>query len=292
MRKKGLLVLFFLFLLNFFAWREVYILSRPGLLEVVFVDIGQGDATLIKTPSGHRILIDGGLGSKVLGKISDEIPFYDRRIDLVILTHPHSDHLQGLLSVLESYEVESIIWTGAEGNTNDFKIWKEMIKEKKNVFVVKAGARVRSGKTALNILYPFEILEGKNSGKVDNTSIIARLVYGDNSFLFTGDSHKEAEIELVDFEESCSGILCEIVKLDSDVLKAGHHGSKTSTSEEFLKAVSPQIAVISSGKDNRYGHPHEEVLALLNKFGIDILRTDELGDIKIISDGLSLKIAN
>ena len=132
----------------------------------------------------------------------------------------------------------------------------------------------------IEILYPFESLEGKTLGDSNNTSIIIRLVFGENSFLFTGDAYQSAERELIQRE----------INIDSDVLKVGHHGSKTSSSEEFIKKVSPEIAVIPTGKDNPYGHPHPEVLETLDKYGIRILRTDLNGDIKILCDSQSLKL--
>ncbi|MDD3728750.1 MAG: MBL fold metallo-hydrolase [Candidatus Pacebacteria bacterium] len=295
MNKKGLFVLLFLFLLNFFAWKEVFILNRPVFLEVDFFDVGQGDATFIKTPLNHRILIDGGPDSFILEKLSENIPFYDRTIDLIILTHPHSDHLRGLISVFESYDVKNLIWNGVIEDADDFRKWEKAIEGRENVFIAKSGIRVRSGEVFFDILYPFQFLKGQSFKDSNNTSIVIRINHKENAFLFTGDNYKNIEFELIALQKDCEGkesLFCKNMTLNSNVLQAGHHGSKTSTSEEFLFAVSPQFVVISSGKNNSYGHPNQEVLANLNNFGISVLRTDELGDIKIVSDGKIIKVVD
>jgi len=289
-------VLVVLFSLNILAWIVVFDLARPQFLEVNFFDVGQGDAIFIETPQGHQILIDGGPDSKILEKLGKEMPFYDRSIDLVILTHPERDHLAGLLEVLKKYKVENVLWTGIIRDTAEFKEWKKLIEEEKaEIFIAKSGQKIACEKRSLglrpremrmrpcefsiDIFYPFENLESKILKDSNDTSIIGKLIFGQNSFLFTGDSYKDAERELIE----------KGVNIDSDILKIGHHGSKTSSSEDFLKSVSPKIAVISVGKNNSYGHPHPEVLERLKNFGINILRTDLDGDIKIISDGESLR---
>jgi len=274
-------ILVFLFFLNILAWVVVYDLKNPQVLEVNFFDVGQGDAIFIETPQRHQILIDGGPGSAVLEKLAKEMPFWDRTIDLIILTHPEKDHLAGLIEVLKRYKVENILWTGVIRDTAEFKEWEKSIKdERAKIFIAKSGQKIIMPKTVLGILYPLENLEGEELKDSNNTSIVAKLVFKENSFLFTGDIYKSIEKELITKETD----------IDSDVLKVAHHGSKTSSSEEFMKEVSPQEAVITAGKDNPYGHPHQEVLEILEKYGIRILRTDLDGDIKIISDGSNLAI--
>jgi len=271
-----------LFCLNILAWIAVYDLSQPGFLEVNFFDVGQGDAIFIVTPQKHQILIDGGPDSVVLEKLAKEMPFWDRTIDLIILTHPHADHLKGLIDVLERYRVENILWTGVSYESQLYQEWQRIIeKEEAEIYIAQAGQKIISSKVILEILHPFENLEEKEVRNLDNTSVSAKIVFKENSFLFTGDAHQEVELALVnEFQE----------RLESNVLKVGHHGSKTSTAEEFIKKVSPEIAVISVGKDNRFDHPHQEVLEVLEKYGIKILRTDLDSDIKIISDGINYKI--
>ena len=284
-RNFVLSVLVVLASLNILAWIAVFDLAKPQFFEVNFFDIGQGDAIFIVSPKRQQILIDGGPDSKILEKLGKEMPFYDRSIDLVILTHPERDHLAGLIEVLKKYKVENILWTGIKRDSAEFKEWENLIKdEKAKIFIAKTGQKIHcstwnDGHCYFEILFPFENLEGKEFENSNDTSIVARLVFGKNHFLFTGDISKIAERELVIR-----------ANIDSDVLKVAHHGSKTSSSEEFLKAVSPKIAVISVGKGNSYGHPHQEVLEIFQKFGIKVLRTDLDGDIKIISDGVKYKI--
>ena len=281
-KKLAWTILIFLSCLNILAWFIVFDLNKKQPLEVVFFDVGQGDAIFVETPQRHQILIDGGPSSTILEKLAKEMPFYDRSIDLVILTHPEKDHLFGLLEVLKRYKIENILWTGIIRETAEWQKWKELINQE------KAGVRIAKGKERviidedpliyLYILNPLKNLEGQKFKDSNDTSIVAKLVFGKDSFLFTGDITKKIEERLVE----------ENADLDSDVLKVAHHGSKTSSSPSFLEQVSPELAVIQVGKNNRYGHPHPEVLARLKQFAIQILRTDIAGDIKIVSDGVNL----
>ena len=287
MRKNPVLIVLSILLgLNLLAWVAVWELAGNGELEVTFFDVGQGDAIFIETPERQQILIDGGPnGQVILEKLGKGMPFWDRTIDLIVLSHPERDHLAGLLEVLKRYKVESILWTGVVRDTAEFTEWQELIKEEgAEIFIAKFGEKISFlGKlkflNELDILYPFESAEGKEMKDSNNTSIIARLVFGETAFLFTGDASQSVERQLSRFAGQ---------QLDSDVLKVAHHGSKTSTAPEFVEAVSPEIAVISVGKDNKYGHPHQEVLDNLK--GVKILRTDLDGDIKIISDGANYKV--
>jgi len=279
--KKTSLLLFFLgglVFLNVFVWQEVFDFVGTPYLKVNFFDVGQGDATFIVSPQKHQILIDGGPDSAVLEKLAAAMPFWDRSIDLIILTHPEHDHLAGLLEVLKRYKVENILWTGIIRDTAEYKEWLELInKEEAKIYIAEAGQRITINPAfiVIEILYPFENLEGQVFKNVNNTSVICRMTFGENKFLITGDAYKSIERKLIN----------QGIDLDSDILKVGHHGSKTSSAEEFIKGVSPEIAVISAGKNNRYGHPHQETLDTLEKYGVEILRTDRDGDIKIISDG-------
>lgn len=301
-QKFALAGLVILFLANVLAWLAVFDLEKISFLEVNFFDVGQGDAIFIETPlssrgGGRQILIDGGPSSAILEKLAKEMPFWDRTIDLIILTHPEKDHLLGLIEVLKRYKVENIFWTGIVRDTPEYKEWESLIKkEKAKVFIAQANQRINCStvgfkRCQIDILHPFENLEGQEFKDSNETSIIAKLVFGKNSFLFTGDTDKSVEKELIIRENSLPDSL-KFANLDSDVLKIGHHGSKGSTAEEFVKEVSPQIAVILVGKDNSYGHPHQEVLDVLTKYGIKILRTDLDGDIKIFSNGKNIKILN
>jgi len=280
-RKKSVFyVLAFLGLLNVFVWLIVYDLSKACFLEVTFLDVGQGDAIFIETPQRNQILIDGGPNSAILEKLNTRMPFWDRTIDLIILTHPESDHLTGLIEVLKRYKVENILWTGIIKDTNEYQEWEKLVEnEDAEIKIAQAGQRINLSTYEtdkyIEVLYPFESLAGQEFKDSNNTSIVAKLVFGKNSFLFTGDTYKSVEKELIE-----KGI-----SINSDVLKVAHHGSKTSTSQDFVREVFPQIAVISAGRNNSYGHPHQETLDTLAKYDITIFRTDLQGDIEIISDG-------
>ena len=282
----SLVILSLLLALNILAWIVVFDLSKIQPLEVVFFDVGQGDSIFIETPKKQQILIDGGPGSTILEKLGTEMPFYDNILDLIILTHPEKDHLTGLISVLKRYKVENILWTGVKRDTLEFKEWEKAISEEKaNIRIAQSGQKILWGSDShrfLEILYPFENLAGQEFEDSNKTSIVSRLVFGENSFLFMGDIRKSEEKALLEQKAN----------LGSDILKVGHHGSKTSSSKEFVEKVSPEIAVISLGKENSYGHPHQEVLDILEDYGIKILRTDQQGDIKIISGGNHYGISN
>jgi len=274
--------------LNVLAWMTVWDLSRARFLEVNFFDVGQGDAIFIESPKRHQILIDGGPSSVILEKLEKEIPFWDNTIDLVILSHPERDHLLGLMEVLKRYKIENILWTGIIRDTAEFKEWEKLIKEEgAQIKIAQAGQKINWSRKwsrfdidqYMEILYPFKNLENQKFENSNDTSIVCQLIIGENNFLFTGDITQKVEKE----------ILSQYISLDSDVLKVAHHGSKTSSGEEFIARVLPEIAVIQVG-ENTYGHPHPEVLSIFEKTGTRILRTDKDGDIKIISDGKYLKI--
>ncbi|MDO8601292.1 MAG: ComEC/Rec2 family competence protein [bacterium] len=281
-KKAGILAV--LFLANLFAFAAVYDLNQSKFLEVNFFDVGQGDSIFIETPYRDQILIDGGPDATILEKLRKEMPFWDRTIDLIILTHPEKDHLTGLLDVLKRYQVENILWTGVVRDTAEYKEWEKLIKEEgARIIIAKSGENFSfSDKLSLLVLSPSEILEGKVFKDSNDTSIVAKLTFGDNSFLFTGDISKSVEKKLL--------LGSTEQQLKAEVLKVAHHGSKTSTSKEFAETVSPEIAVIQAGKDNSYGHPRQETLDTLAEYGIKILRTDLDGDIKIISNGSNINI--
>jgi len=281
LRKSTSFLLGILFLANILAWTAVYELNQPQLLEVVFFDVGQGDSIFIETAQDIQILIDGGPGSTVLERLGEEMPFWDRSIDLIVLTHPEHDHVAGLIEILKAYQVENILWTGIERDGVEYGEWRECIKnEGARIIIARAGQQIKAGSVSLDVLYPFESLEGERTKSLNNTSIVIRLVFNDNSFLFTGDAFKSIERKLIN----------ENIELKSDVLKVGHHGSKTSSADEFIQEVLPEVAVIQAGRENPYGHPNQETLDTLTKYDIRILRTDLDNSIKIISDGINLQV--
>jgi competence protein ComEC len=251
------------------------------LLEVDFLNVGQGDSELIKTPYGQTILIDGGPDNKVLAELGRNLPWLDRKIDLVINTHPHDDHVSGLIDVLKKYQVKKILMTGAQSNAPPFEEFLKVRAGKNTpVIIVSGQEKIRLGDDlVLEILYP-----GKNDlgADLNEDSIVAKLIYKDKSFLFTGDADDKTEAELI----------AEKIDLKADVLKVGHHGSETSSSLNFLRAVSPQVAVIECGLNNQFGFPKADTLWRLSKAGAKIFRTDLNGTVRIKTDGQTLELKN
>lgn len=280
--KIGPIFLIFLCVANVLAWNAAFELHKQKNLEAHFFYIGEGDAILIETPGQNQILIDGGPNNLILDKLSKELPFFDRTIELVILTHPEKDHLDGLLEVLKNYKVENIIWTGVLRDTTEFKEWQNLIeKEGARILYGKGGLKVTENNLFLTFLYPLESLVGNLVKDSNDTSLVLKLELDEIGFLFTGDITKLTEDQLtLNYEDP------KILK--SDVLKVAHHGSKTSSSERFLEKILPTVAVISAGKNNQFGHPHSEVLEKIKKYGAQILRTDLQGDITIITNGKNL----
>lgn len=269
-------LLFITLVLGMAVWQ-----SADGLLKVKFLDIGQGDSFLIISPSGNQILIDGGPNGKVLNKLGRYMPFYDKTIELIILSHPQADHLTGLVEVLKRYEVEKVLTVNDEYDSALFREWKKLLNNKNVEFIsAQAGQVVDLGGGAyFLVFYPFKEFNGEiiDKEKINDLSVIGKLVYGNSSVLFTGDSEIKTELDLLRTN----------LNLESDILKIAHHGSRTSTHSEFLARIKPLLAVISDGRNNRYGHPNKTVLERLKSFGAGIFRTDILGDINLISDGIS-----
>ncbi len=267
-------ILVILVVANVFSWSVVFRQAQDRGLEVCFLDIGQGDSIFIETSQGHQILIDGGPDDTVIKKLEEGIPFWDKTIDLIILTHSDKDHLFGLVEVLKKYQVENILWTGVEGTSLLFEEWQEAIKEEgANIWIARQGLNVKmSTYRNIEILYPFESLENRTVSAINDSSIVIMLHSGAEKILFTGDISKRIEGLLMEEE----------VPLRANILKVPHHGSKTSSSEEFLKTVEPSLAIISVGRNNSYGHPAAEVLARLEEFGIKVLQTSKEKDICLI----------
>jgi len=273
-----ILILIFLLSINFFIWSSVFAQEDQNKLKVVFFDVGQGDSIFIETPNGNQILIDGGPDKKVLRELSKIMPFHDRSIDIVMISHPDKDHIGGLPSVFENYDVSAFVEPGVGADTDIYNILKNLVKDENSKIILARNNMVFNldENIFLKILFPDRDVSGMDT---NDASIVAQLVYGNNEFLFTGDSPQKIEEYLV---------LINGEKLSSDVLKVGHHGSKTSSSKSFIGFVSPEYAVISVGADNKYGHPNKEVIDLLNEFGSKILKTSESGTIVFETDGENL----
>lgn len=255
-------------------------------LEIVFFDVGQGSAIFIETPQDKQVLIDGGPDSLlILEHLAKEMPFWDRHIDIVISTHSSPDHLVGLIEVLARYEVGKVIWTGMLSDGLTHQRFKERLKkvEQKNTEIIIAyfGQKILlEPNIYLKILNPLIKVAGTDPESHNNNSIVARLIFNEVSFLFTADIQDEAEKALVQKQKDLGQDF-----LSANILKVPLHGSRASSSLEFLEAVNPNKAIIQVGKENRLSHPHQETLERLKEQEIDILRTDIKGTIKIISDG-------
>lgn len=265
-----LLVLVLLFIHN-----RQYQGTKDGLLEVHSIDVGQGDSTLIRLED-KTVLIDAGttMSESDLKAYLDYLGI--RRIDLFIATHPHEDHIGGAAMILDSYEVDKLIMTDLEYNSYTFERLLDGI-EKNQVYaeIPAIGDEYKIGDMTFTVLGPITKTDDAN-----NMSLSVKLTYSETSFMFTGDCEWEVEAELVSRYGD---------ELDCDYLKIPHHGSGTSSSVEFLEAVSPEIAAISCGRNNDYGHPHGKILTRLMDMDIEtVLRTDKLGSFIVYSDGKSL----
>jgi len=262
----GGIALIFLVAILFF-----YFYNQPKLLEVDFLNIGQGDAELIKTPFGQKILIDGGPDRKVLQELGNNLSWLNRKIDLVILTHPHDDHFGGLIDVLARYQVGKVLTDGTDGTSPLYESWQEAIKkEKVNTIEIKNNQKIILGPNCyLEIWPPIKIDKNPN-----NNSLVAKLDCEKKTFLFTGDAEKEEEADL----------LSQKIDFKADVLKVGHHGSLTATSDDFLKLINPKFAIIEVGAGNKFNLPKQATIYKLIKVGAQVFRTDVDGEIRIIID--------
>ncbi len=252
-------------------------------LHVSFFDVGQGDAILIQTPSHQNILIDGGPDPQRINlELSKKLPFWDRTIDLMISTQPQADHITGLVEILQRYKVKQVLEPGVPYDSSIYQEWLKLVEEGQIKHeIARVGQEIDLGQgIKLEVLNPpVELLQG-TSHDVDNNGVVMKLSWGEVSFLFTADIREEAEFELIG----------QRADLRSTVLKVAHHGSKTSTSSQFLAAVDPEVAVISVGADNPFGHPGPEVVErLVDRLGEGkVYLTSENGTIEFITDGEKL----
>ncbi len=277
--KKNLRQLFLLFLicLNIFIFYLVWYRTDKNLI-VSFLNVGQGDAIFIKAPGGRQMLIDGGPNNSVLRELGKVMPFYDRSIDVILVTHTDQDHIGGLVEILKRFKVDLIIQTNSTSSSAVYQEFANLIIEKNipEEIIMSPKILTLGQGVKFDILFPNHNTTG---WETNEASIVGKLRYGKNSFLFTGDSPQKIEKYLVSKYGNY---------LDSDVLKVGHHGSKTSSADVFVGTVSPFYSVISVASNNRYGHPHDEVLKTLAKFSENILRTFDSGQIIFKSNGEDL----
>jgi len=273
----------FLFVLNFYTPQD------SSKIRIIGCDIGQGDAILI-VQGKNQILVDGGPNNKVLDCLANHLPISDRKIELVILTHPQYDHYRGLLDVFERYEIEYFLASGLDSDAVTYSEFEKLVEiENTNLLRPSKGLKVQIGDMSLAIIHPSIEFQSANSqnysadtqvlGTYDTNadpnafSVAGILSFGNFDVFLTGDLGPAESDALVD-----QGLVQDI-----ELLKVQHHGSKNGLSQSFLNAAKPELAIISAGENNRFGHPHDEIINMLK--GIKILRTDTDGEIIIVSDG-------
>ena len=240
--------------------------------HLYFLDVGEGDSIFVKTPENHQLIIDGGPGNRMGEEISEIMPFWDRKIELLVLTHPDKDHIEGFLDLLRRYKVEIILITGV--NKEDFwyeKFLEQISKQDSKIIFANEKTDFKIGELVLDVLYPENQLITKDFKEVNNSSIVLKIRCKDKQILLSGDLGEEIEKELVE----------KGVNIKADIFKAGHHGSKSSSSMEFLQAIKPEVVVIQVGK-NSYGHPTTEALKRFEEIGAKVMRTDTDGRVEFV----------
>lgn len=263
------------------VWQRISWLTDSRLL-VYFLDVGQGDAILIKSPSGRLVLIDGGPGKNILPTLAAVLPFGWSKLDLLIETHPDTDHVGGLPDVTAQFSVFGLLKPCLDevANVYDQTLTTRIFEQDQPVICGAAGEQVNLGRgVTLEVLAAGSGLRPDTNG----ASVVTRLHYGQTNFLLMGDATMAEEKYLLYTVSE---------KLPADVYKVSHHGSRESNDVDFLRVVQPSLAVISVGAQNRYGHPHTEVLDLLTALGSQIKRTDQLGTVTVVSDGQQVFLAN
>jgi competence protein ComEC len=279
-----------------------FIWSLPdGKLKIVFCDVGQGDAAYVRFPDGRDMVVDGGPNNRVIECLGRHMPFWDRHLDIVMMTHPQKDHMQGLIAVLSRYQVQHFVRSDVVNTTEGYVKLMDVVRMRniEQRFMTQ-GEAINLGDTSLLFLWPTEAqlakgmrasqvaargtdVLGTSTGDLNDYSLVFTLRYGDFDVLFTGDADTRVEanyrgIQLVPSRAE------ELADERVEVLKVPHHGSKTGMTEAFAQWISPSLGVISVGK-NSYGHPSKEIVDMLQSVGSRVMRTDMDGDIIITSDG-------
>lgn len=252
--------------LAFFVFLLVFRLVSADRAIVAFLDVGQGDSAFIRTPYGQNILIDGGPDNKVIKKLGKYLPFWDQQIDAVILTHPHDDHVTGLDAILKKYRVSSAYYAGSSADNPNYGEFVSLLSSQRiATTIVRNKQRLRLSDDCF-----LDIADlGSGSNNLNDRSLVGRLECRGRSYVFMADLEKTAEPSFIRLHTDWQ----------SDVMKIGHHGSDTSSSDELLSVINPEEAVISVGAGNKLGHPSRRVLKRLERGNIKIRRTDEEGDI-------------
>lgn len=256
-----------------------FITSLPdGKLHITFCDVGQGDGAYIRFPDGRDMVVDGGPNNKIIDCLSEVMPFWDRSLDLVLLTHPQKDHLQGLIAVFERYKVGYFVRSQVENTTDGFEKLTELVRTKMVAQkFMGQGEDIIVGSTTLQFFGPAaNVLGASTMRDLNEYSLVFALRYGDFDVLFTGDATLRDAIT-----SQALGTI--------EVLKVPHHGSKTGMNQAFVDWLKPKLSIISVGK-NSYGHPTREILDILESVGARVLRTDQEGNIEIVSGGKNWRV--
>lgn len=279
-KTQSILLLFIVSMLLVASAFVVRTTPKEQFSQVTMFDVGQGDSFLIQTTSGHTMLIDGGKDTTVLGELARALPWFSNRIDVVLATHPDLDHIGGLDSVLQRYRVGMFLTSNVGGDTEEYRSLRAFVTEKNiPAYFVYSGMTIRFSPTEyFAILFPDRDV---HDWETNTGSVVGKFVSGDRSILFTGDSPAPIEQYLATKYPPAGGT----GELDIDILKLGHHGSRTSTTAAYLKATTPSLALISAGKNNSYGHPHKEVLDLLKQFNVPYISTQTEGTVTFKTDG-------
>ncbi len=282
MRKASLYLLAVLAVFAFCLFMYSSSNTKAGQFKISFLSVGQGDSIYIEAPNGRQMVIDGGPTGSISKAIKSEMPEGDTSIDVLVLTHPDADHYAGFVEFLKTYSVGTVIESGKTSNAKTYQQFESLIAEKNIPKVIaRKGTKVildDIDNVTYTVLFPDRDVSGLPT---NDASIVGRLVYNNVSVMLTGDAPIATEKFILGNSKP------EDIK--SNILKVGHHGSRTSTSSVFITAVDPEIAIISAGKNNRYDHPHQEVVDRLKDNGIETLITKDEGTVTFISDGLTLK---
>ena len=280
--KKWSIVVSILIIANIYAFNYEHFLRPNTTLQVSFLDVGQGDAIYIRAPNGNDLLIDGGPDDTLIQKLHEAMPVFDRDIDMVIATHPDKDHIAGLIHAFDQYQIHYFLESEVSSGTSfDLSLTNKVTQEPhmKKILARRGGRIILDTHHGvyLDILFPDQ--NTSTFTEPNDASIVLRLVYGSRSFLLTGDAPISVEQFLSRNDDE---------RIRSSVLKLGHHGSRTSSSDEFLDQVKPDYAIVSAGKNNSYRHPHVSVVDRVKSRNIPLLSTIDLGTITFYTNGQEL----